>query len=121
MKIAICAQAKTIESAVDTRFGRTGCFAVYDDTTRQWGFVDNIQNLQAAQGAGIQAAQAVINTEADVLLACNVGPKAMAALEANGIAVFKTDAGLSLQETLENYNTGKLTQLQKANVEGHWV
>lgn len=121
MKIAICAQTKAIESAVDARFGRTGCFVVYDDTTQQWDLVDNVQNLQAAQGAGIQAAQTVIDIEADVLLACNVGPKAMVALTANEIAVYQTAAGQNVQQAVQEFTAGKLIHIQQANVEGHWV
>lgn len=121
MKIAVCTQSNDLQSAVDSRFGRTAWFAVYDDTTGQWEFITNNQNLQAAQGAGIQAAQAVIDAQADVLLACNVGPKAMAALTANGIIVCQTVAGQTVQQAVDDYTMGKLVQIQQANVEGHWV
>ncbi len=121
MKIAICAQSNNSESTVDSRFGRAGCFAVYDDAARQWEFVGNTQNLQAAQGAGIQAAQAIVDADVDVLIASNVGPKAMAALGVNGIAVFEIDPGQTIQQALSDYQAGKLTQMQQANVEGHWV
>ena len=103
------------------RFGRTAFFAVYDDTAEQWDFLTNQQNLQASQGAGIQAAQTVIDAEVDVLLASNVGPKAMAALNVNGIHVFGTEAGTSLEQAVSNYKSGSLKQMQESNVEGHWV
>jgi predicted Fe-Mo cluster-binding NifX family protein len=121
MKIAVCTQSNDLQSAVDSRFGRTAWFAVYDEATGQWEFIPNHQNLQAAQGAGIQSAQTLIDAEADVLLACNVGPKAMTALEANGITVFSAPAGQSLQQTFQAYTAGQLTPMQQANVEGHWV
>ena len=121
MKIAICAQAENTQSTVDSRFGRAAYFAIFDDVTDQWGFVPNSQNLQAAQGAGIQSAQTVIDAEVDVLLASNVGPKAMAALKANGVEVFKLDAEVTLEQALTDYTGEKLIPMQQANVEGHWV
>lgn len=121
MKIAICAQSNNADAAIDTRFGRAACFGIFDTETNEWTFSANPQNLQAAQGAGIQAAQAVIDTDADVLLANNVGPKAMAALSAGSVDVFAVKPATSLQQALEDFTAGKLTQLQQANVEGHWM
>ena len=121
MKIAICSQSNNVEATVDSRFGRTAFFAIYDDAVKQWDFIGNQQNLQAAQGAGIQAAQAIVDADVDVLIASNVGPKAMAALSANGVAVFKIAPGQTLEQTITEYQAGNLTQMQQANVEGHWV
>jgi predicted Fe-Mo cluster-binding NifX family protein len=121
MKIAVCTQSNHLQAAVDSRFGRAAFFAIYDDAVKEWGFIENSQNLQAAQGAGIQAAQAVIDAEVNVLLASSVGPKAMAALIANGITVFKAAAGTPLEQALTEYNSGHLAQMQQANVEGHWI
>ena len=121
MKIAFCSQSDNTESKVDVRFGRAAFFGVYDDTAKQWKFVPNSQNLQAAQGAGIQAAQTIIDEEVDALIASNVGPKAMAALGANQIAVFKINSDVTLEQALAEYQAGKLAKIQQANVEGHWV
>jgi len=121
MKIAICSQSNNVQSNVDPRFGRAAFFAVYDDAAKEWEFIENSQNLQAAQGAGIQAAQAMIDTGVNVLLASNVGPKAMAALAANDIAVFNAAGGTPLEQAVTEYNSGHLNQMQQANVEGHWV
>ncbi len=121
MKIAVCAQSNNVQANVDSRFGRAAFFAVFDDSTNQWEFIENRQNMQAAQGAGIQAAQTVMDAEIDALLACNVGPKAMSALSPNGIAVFQADAQLTLQEALDAYRNDKLMPIDQANVDGHWA
>jgi predicted Fe-Mo cluster-binding NifX family protein len=121
MKIAVCSQSNKVQSNVDSRFGRAAFFGIYNDATKEWKFIENTQNLQAAQGAGIQSAQAIIDADVNVLLASNIGPKAMAALIANGIAVFTTDAGTTLEQAISEYNLGHLTRMQQANVEGHWV
>lgn len=121
MKIAVCSQGDKAESTVDSRLGRAAYFGIYDDQTEEWQFLSNSQNLQAAQGAGIQAARHIIDADADVVLACNVGPKAMTALLASGIKVYKASAGISLQETVQEFTAGKLNEIDQANVEGHWA
>lgn len=120
MKIAVCAQEKNQSTLVDVRFGRAGCFAIFDDQTKEWSFVDNDQNLQAAQGAGIQAAQFVIDADAEVLLAQNVGPKAMTALGANSIKVFAVKDGMTIAQAVKDFSENKLKDMKEANVEGHW-
>jgi predicted Fe-Mo cluster-binding NifX family protein len=120
MKIAICAQSNNVQSTVDSRFGRTSYFAVYDDAAKQWNFIVNNQNLQAVQGAGIQAAQTIIDADANILIACHVGPKAMAALKANNIAVYKADINVTLEQAVSSYLAGRLIPIEQSDVEGHW-
>ena len=57
MKIAITTSGDSLDAAVDPRFGRAKAFILYDTETDEWSVLDNAQNLNAAQGAGIQAAQ----------------------------------------------------------------
>jgi predicted DNA-binding protein (UPF0251 family)/predicted Fe-Mo cluster-binding NifX family protein len=121
MKIVVCAQTNSPQALLDSRFGRTAFWAVYDDQTKQYEFIANHQNLQAAQGAGIQAAQAVLDAEGGVLIACNVGPKAMAVLQAGGVQVFQAPSGMNVEQAIAAYQAGQLQQIQSANVEGHWM
>ena len=120
MKIAVCTQQKNEQSTVDNRFGRAACFAVFDDETSQWSFIENAQNTQAAQGAGIQAAQFVIDAGVNVLLACNVGPKAVCALQAGQVKIYTMSGGGTAVEAVKEYQNGNLEQMTEANVEGHW-
>ncbi|MBN2513628.1 MAG: DUF134 domain-containing protein [Sedimentisphaerales bacterium] len=121
MKIVICAQANSPQAAIDNRFGRTAFWAIYDEQTRQYEFIANQQNMQAAQGAGIQAAQTVLDADGGILIACNVGPKAMAVLQAGGVQVFQAPSGMNVEQAIAAYQAGQLQQIQNANVEGHWV
>jgi predicted Fe-Mo cluster-binding NifX family protein len=121
MKIVVCSQSDTSKAMVDSRFGRTTFWAIWDTQSQQWAFLPNEQNLQAAQGAGIQAAQAVLDTEANVLIACNVGPKAMTVLLANGIEVYLAQADIALENAIKAFEDGQLKRIENANVEGHWA
>jgi len=59
MKLIITATGPALDDAVDPRFGRARYFVLVDDATGETTAHSNEVNLQAAQGAGIQAAQTV--------------------------------------------------------------
>ena len=120
MKIALTAQTKDLNTEMDPRFGRAPFFVVYDTEWGSYSFIDNEQNLNAAQGAGIQAAQNVIKTAADVLITGSCGPKAFRVLQASGIDVVVGASG-PVKEVIERYNKGELKVAQGPDVEGHWV
>jgi predicted Fe-Mo cluster-binding NifX family protein len=120
MNIVITSQGKSIDSMVDPRFGRAKYFIVYDLESGDYTAIDNVQNLNAPQGAGIQAGQNVIGTGAEVLITGNCGPKAFRILNAGDVKVYKSDGG-TVEENIEKYKSGKLEELKDANVEGHWV
>ena len=55
MKVIVTSQGQELNSPVDPRFGRAKYFLVVDTETGDFSAADNSQNLNAAQGAGIQA------------------------------------------------------------------
>lgn len=119
MKVAVAATGRTLESSVDNRFGRAPGFIVFETEDGQFSYADNNQNLNAAQGAGIQAAQNVASTGAGAVLAPNFGPKAFQVLQAAGIKMYICST-IPVQEAIEAYKTGKLSEITSANVQGHW-
>jgi len=120
MKIAVTSKGKEIESETDKRFGRAYGFIIFDTEKNDFSFVNNTQNLEASQGAGIQAAQIISEQDADVLLTGHCGPKAFKVLSAAGVKIY-TGAEGSVQEALNNFNNGELQEITSADVEGHWV
>jgi predicted Fe-Mo cluster-binding NifX family protein len=119
MKVALTAQGPDLDSPVDPRFGRAQYFLLIDSETGQFTAHDNEQNLNAVQGAGIQAAQTVLRLGAQAVLTGNVGPKAFATLQAGQVAIYPGAAG-TVRQTLERWRSGDLQAAGKANVEGHW-
>jgi predicted Fe-Mo cluster-binding NifX family protein len=120
MKVAITAGGPGLEERFDTRFGRAAYFLVCDLENGSWECHPNTQNLEAAQGAGIQAAQSVQRLGASALITGHVGPKAFKVLEANGIKIFSAEANTAGQ-ALQAYGNGLLSQMAAPDVEGHWV
>lgn len=120
MKIAISSSGDDLGAKMDTRFGRAAKFVVVDLENDSVEAFDNTQNLNAAQGAGIQSAETVCNLGADVLISGHCGPKAFKALTAAKIKVFCCSEE-TVGDALEAYKNGKLEELASADVEGHWI
>lgn len=120
-KIAISVAKEGWNADVDARFGRAAGFAivVLDGEERSLQYLSNTQNLQAAQGAGIQAAETVANAGVEFLLTGHVGPKAFRALKAAGIVTYTGITG-SVEDALREYAAGNLNEAKNADVEGHW-
>lgn len=120
MKIAFTTSGDSLEAPLDSRFGRAPKILVYDLDTGDFEVMDNTQNLNAPQGAGIQAAQNVVRTGAVHLVTGHCGPKAFKVLKTAGIAIYTTDAP-TVAEALVRFRSGSLAPAQSADVEGHWV
>jgi len=119
MKVAITSSGKSPDSQVDPRFGRAPYFAIYDTESDTFSFADNAQNLNAANGAGIQSAQNVASAGAQVLITGNCGPKAFRTLSAAGIKIIIGASG-TVKEAAAKFQKGELAYATDANVEGHW-
>lgn len=120
MKIAITSSGTDLNAPVDSRFGRAAGFIVYDTETKTLKTADNRQNLNAAQGAGIQTAQNVAATGATTVITGHCGPKAFQILSASKITVYLAPVG-SVQKALDHFAQGELTTIKTADVEGHWM
>jgi predicted Fe-Mo cluster-binding NifX family protein len=120
MKIAITAQGPDTSALVDPRFGRARFFIVVDTEKEGFTAADNSMNLNAAQGAGIQAGRNVVALGVEAVVTGHVGPKAYATLQAGGVSVY-TGASGTVAEAVELFKAGTLKRQEGADVEGHWV
>lgn len=119
MKIAVTSVGTNLDSEVDPRFGRAAYIIIVDSETFAFEVVDNQENVNALKGAGIQAARAVSEKGAEVLLTGFCGPNAFKAMNAAKIGV-ANDASGSVREAVQTYLDGKLPLSDTANVEGQW-
>lgn len=120
MKVALPVTSDKVEDQMNRTFGRAQKFMIYETETDTFEMVDNTQNLNAAQGAGIQSAQNVAGSGAKALICENCGPKAFQVLNAAGIEVYIAGSGKVI-ELIEKFKKGELKSSGSANVEGHWV
>lgn len=120
MKIAITAQDKELSSEVDLRFGRAKWIIVVDTETGEFQAQDNVVNLNAVQGAGIQTGQNIANLGAEAVITGNIGPNAFKTLNTAGVKIFLAQKQ-TVQQALDLFKVGKLKEVDGANVEGHWI
>ncbi|HOD70393.1 MAG TPA: NifB/NifX family molybdenum-iron cluster-binding protein [Deltaproteobacteria bacterium] len=120
MKVVFSTSGNTLDAPLDRRFGRASNFLVYDTETESFTVVDNRQNLNASQGAGIQSAQTVAGTGAKHLVTGHCGPKAFRVLNTAGIAIYTTDAA-TVADALRQFLSGELKTTGAADVDSHWV
>jgi predicted Fe-Mo cluster-binding NifX family protein len=119
MKIAITSTGQNLKAGLDGRFGRAKYFLIIDTETDEVRAVDNQQNLNAPQGAGIQAAKTVIDQGAEVLITGHCGPNAFKTLQTAGIKIIVGVEG-EIRRVLESFNRGKLQYSTNPDVTGHW-
>ena len=120
MKVAVTTTGNDLSAVVDPRFGRAAQFLIIDTETGVMTVKENTQNLNAAQGAGIQSAVNVCEEKVDCVISGNCGPKAYATLSAANVSVF-IGVDCTVGDALEKLKRGELEKAQEANVEGHWV
>ena len=119
MKIVIPVDEKTLESKVCVSFGRTPYFLIYDVETKESIFIDN-SAAASTGGAGIKAAQIIVDNKADVLLTPRLGENAAEVLKPAEIKIYKTITA-SAEDKIDTFIAGKLTLLDEfhAGFHGH--
>ena len=118
MKIAVTAKGKTLDDAVDPRFGRCAFFVVVDTETMDTEALDNAA-AGLGGGAGIQSAQLMADRDVEVVLTGNCGPNAHRTLQAADIQVVVGVSG-SVGEAVEAYRSGELSAAESPNVQSHF-
>jgi predicted Fe-Mo cluster-binding NifX family protein len=108
MKLAITIKSPSMDSALEPRFGRTPYFAICDlDKDEEIKFVENLA-IQEAHGAGVMAAQTLIDQGAGAIACTKFGPNGAQALQQAGIQCFLFTTETSIAEVLQAYKNGSL-------------
>ena len=109
MKIILTSSGSSLASETSEVFGRSPYFILADSETSEYKAYEN-PALSASGGAGIQAAQFVIDLGADVIINGNIGPKALKVIQSANIKIFKHE-GQTAAEVFANFKAGKLGEL----------
>ncbi len=114
MRIAVSASGDSLDSNVDPRFGRCAYFIIVETEGNEIISHDIVSNqaVQAMRGAGIQAAQAVANEGAEVVVTGNIGPNAFDVLSKTGIKIITGVSG-KVKEAVKKYLEGELKETKK--------
>ncbi|MEO0085644.1 MAG: NifB/NifX family molybdenum-iron cluster-binding protein [candidate division WOR-3 bacterium] len=117
MKLAVTADAEGLEARIDGRFGRCPAFVIIDPETMEHRTVKNTA-AGADSGAGIDAAQAVVNLGVTAVVTGHCGPKAYSVLSRAGIVVY-TGASGTVRDAVEAFKAGRLQLASRPDAAGH--
>ena len=110
MKLIISSTGPDPTDPVDPRFGRACYFLAFDSETGEFQTIDNSEQVDAAQGAGVQTAQMVTGHGAGAVLTGRCGPKAFQVLTEARVAIYSGFQG-SVQEAVDAWQGGNLQPL----------
>ena len=115
MKIAITSTGAEMDSPVDERFGRARYLLIVDLETGDFESIDNLANMEAVQGAGVQSSQEIVERGVDWLLSGHIGPKAFQALSTAGVSLGVGASG-TVQETVDRFRAGAFKPAESMDV-----
>lgn len=119
MRIGIPVEEKDLGAMVSASFGRAPYFLIYETETKTATFVDN-RALSSPGGAGLKAAQMIVDGQVEVVLTPQCGKNAAEVLRSAGIKIFKTTL-TSAQESIDAFAHDQLSLLEDihAGFHGH--
>ncbi|MFA6781497.1 MAG: DUF134 domain-containing protein [Bacilli bacterium] len=119
MKIVIPVEQPKMDGGVSPSFGRAAFFLVYDVEQKTEEFIKNTA-AENRGGAGIAAAQLIVDTGAKVLIVPRLGENAAEVLKASGL-IIKKSVSSSIEETIKAFVNNELMDLTSihAGFHGH--
>ena len=118
MKICVTAKAESLDAQIEARFGRCSFFVIVNTETMNYKAVSNTA-ANAMGGAGIQAAQTLVDKDVSVVLTGNIGPNAYRVLSAAGIRMVTGVTG-TVKNAVKQYQKGTLPETTSPTVSGHF-
>lgn len=110
MHIVIPANGADLDAPASPVFGRCPTFIFVDSETLSFTALPN-PALDAAGGAGVQAAQMVVQRGVIAVIAPSLGPNAFRVIQAAGIPVYQQQ-GATVRDVLNAFNAGQLPRLE---------
>lgn len=113
MKVAISSKGKDINSEVSDVFGRCPYYIIAEIENKEIVKTETMENLSAQKmgGAGISAAQSVVDKGVKAVISGNIGPRALDVLKQFKIEIYN-GTGL-VKETLQKFIEGRLEKVEK--------
>ena len=117
MRIALPVEDNSMESTICQSFGRAPYFLIYDTESQESVFLDN-QGAVSQGGAGIKAAQTIVDSKVKALLTPRCGEQAASVLSAANIKIYRTTND-SIRDNIEALTNGTLVLLDEIHAGFH--
>ncbi len=117
MKIVVSANGAGLDAPASSVFGRCPMYVFVNTETLKCESVEN-PAMNAAGGAGIQAAQFVVERGAQAVVTGNVGPNAFNVFQPANVPVYLFGGG-TVRQAAEAYKAGQLSSTGGASAQAH--
>jgi len=117
MKIVVTANGADLDAPASPVFGRCPAYVFVDTETMAFEAVEN-PAIAAAGGAGIQAAQFVVERGAQAVVTGNVGPNAFSVFQSARTPVYLFGGG-TVRQAVEAFKSGQLPTAGGASAPAH--
>ena len=117
MRIVVSSQGEDLDAPASPVFGRCPVYMFVDTDSLEYEALPNPAMSQGG-GAGIQAAQFVVNQGAQAVLTGNLGPNAFDVLRAAGVPGYLVPEG-TVRQVVEAFKSGQLQPMGGASVSAH--
>ena len=111
MKIAIPVDNASMDTTICISFGRTPYFLIYDTESEDAKFISNSAAVSQG-GAGIKAAQTIVDSKAEALITPRCGENAAEVIHAADIKIYQAK-GSMLKHNLQAFEVGELELLNE--------
>ncbi|MBN1922282.1 MAG: NifB/NifX family molybdenum-iron cluster-binding protein [Anaerolineae bacterium] len=115
MSIVISANGADLDAPVSPIFARCQHFIFVDPATLEFEALPN-PAIGASGGAGVQAAQLVLQRGVQAVIAPNLGPNAFRIIVAAGVPAYQQQ-GATVREVIAAFNAGELPRLDIAGAD----
>ena len=112
MKVAISSTGKDLNSNVSDVFGRCPYFVIAEIKNNKIVKVEATENKSVNQrgGAGISAAQSIVEKDVKAVVTSNIGPRALDVLKQFNVEIYKGSG--KVKEALQKFIKGELKKFQ---------
>ena len=106
MKIVIPVDEKNINTKISQSFGRASYFLIYNENDKTTEFIKN-ESMSSQGGAGIKAAQLMVDLKIDAIITPRCGQNAAEVLNMANIKIYESDNNIAI-ENIKLYEQDKL-------------
>jgi predicted Fe-Mo cluster-binding NifX family protein len=117
MKVVVSSSGDSLDSPVSPVFGRAEYYLVVNTEDLSSVSLSNPATGQSS-GAGIKAAQFILEQKPDALISSNIGPNAFQVLSAGSIECY-TASGGSVSEAINAFKQGQLNKIGSPTAASH--
>jgi len=102
VKIALATNDTSIDGEVSANFGRSKYFIIIEDETNEYRVIEN-KAANEQGGAGVKAAQTLLDEKVNAVVAYQLGENAGHIFEKAGVEIRKADSNL-IKAQIDMYN-----------------